>query len=140
MRILFDVCVMLAMTGVMGCASAGPESADSAAVAGDGIAAAATPPASTGNRAATALPSPGPSGTDSDKPYMTTVYGPPTVVARDPAPFYSPELFLLKGKPAPGDWMAAHPAAPQSYFEYTNADPVRPTKARHTIILTPSAR
>jgi archaemetzincin len=53
----------------------------------------------------------------------------------DPAAWYSPALFKPMPKPGPGDWMAAHPEAPQSFEQYVASRPVRPTADRHTIYL-----
>jgi archaemetzincin len=41
------------------------------------------------------------------------------------------------GEPRPGDWMSAHPEQPQSFDTYVGSTPVRPTLARHTIVIVP---
>jgi len=65
----------------------------------------------------------------------TTYNRPPAPVERDPASFYSPALYTPMGKPQPGDWMQAHPEPAQSFREYVAARPLRPTAARHTLVL-----
>ena len=66
-----------------------------------------------------------------DSPYNR----PPASVETDPAAFYSPALFIPMGKPEPGDWMQAHPEPAQSFQAYVAAKPLRPTAARHTLVL-----
>ena len=60
----------------------------------------------------------------------------PRVLA-DPPAWYSPLLFTPKAAPRPGEWMAEHPEPEQSFQQYVAAQPIRPTRARHTIILAP---
>jgi len=132
MRALLALCAvpLLAMTPACsptGSAPAVPASAVSAGGAAAENSVAAGTPSAPGS----------PQPAAAQKPYMTTVFGPPTAVRRDPPAWYSPELFTPMGKPLPGDWMAAHPEADQSVADYFGSRPVRPTVDRHTIILVP---
>ena len=65
------------------------------------------------------------------------LYRPQARVSADPAGYYSPALFTPMPRPGPGDWMAAHPEPAQSFEAYTAGSPVRPTAARHTIVIAP---
>jgi archaemetzincin len=58
-------------------------------------------------------------------------------VLTDPPAWYSPLLFTPKAAARPGEWMAEHPEPEQSFQQYVAAQPIRPTRARHTIILAP---
>jgi len=60
---------------------------------------------------------------------------PPARVEMDPASFYSPALYTPMGKPQPDDWIQAHPEPAQSFHEYVTSKPLRPTAARHTLVL-----
>ena len=57
-------------------------------------------------------------------------------VLLDPAAHYSPLLFTKKAPTRPGEWMAEHPEPRQSFSEYTAAHPCRPTRGRHTIVIS----
>ena len=58
-------------------------------------------------------------------------------VLMDPAAYYSPLLFTKKAEPKPGEWMAEHPEPRQSFNAYTGSGPIRPTRGRHTLVLSP---
>jgi len=62
---------------------------------------------------------------------------PVPAVHLDPPAFYSPALYTAMGKPRRGEWMAEHPEPPQSFEEYAASSPVRPTRDRRTIVLSP---
>jgi archaemetzincin len=57
-------------------------------------------------------------------------------VEADPAAWYSPALFKVKGKPQAGEWIAAHPETIQTFDDLRGSNPVRPTAARHTVYLS----
>jgi archaemetzincin len=61
---------------------------------------------------------------------------PPAPHAPDPFAF-DEELFERKRKAEPGDWLAQHAEAYQSYASYVASDPVRPTRARSSLVLQP---
>jgi archaemetzincin len=55
-----------------------------------------------------------------------------------PDPFaFDEELFERKRKAEPGDWLAQHAEAYQSFQAYVASDPVHPTGARSSIVLQP---
>ena len=58
-------------------------------------------------------------------------------VLTDPAAYYSPLLFTKKAEPKPGEWMAEHPEPRQPFSEYARSDPIRPTRGRHTLVISP---
>jgi len=58
-------------------------------------------------------------------------------VLLDPAVYYSPLLFTKKAPPQPGEWMAEHPEPRQSFSQYAASHPRRPTRGRHTIVISP---
>ena len=66
---------------------------------------------------------------------------PGSVISKDPElaaamkavePFFTP-----MGKPQPGDWLASHPEAGQTFNEYVNSKPNIPTADRRTIYILP---
>jgi len=57
-------------------------------------------------------------------------------VLLDPAVYYSPLLFTKKAPPQPGEWMAEHPEPRQSFSQYAASHPCRPTRGRHTIVIS----
>ena len=63
-------------------------------------------------------------------------YRPSPDVAKDPPAFYAPDLFEPMPKPGPSDWMAAHPEPRQSFAAYVRSDPIRPTRGRHTLVVS----
>lgn len=65
------------------------------------------------------------------------LYRPPPHVANDPPAYYAPDLFAPMPEPGPHDWMAAHPEPRQSFREYKWSRPIRPTRGRHTLVVSP---
>jgi len=57
-------------------------------------------------------------------------------VSQDPPAYYAPDLFEPMPPPKPGDWMAAHPEPRQSFAAYVRSDPIRPSRRRHTLIVS----
>jgi archaemetzincin len=46
-------------------------------------------------------------------------------------------FFELKAKPKPGDWLAKYPESGQTFDQYIESDPNRPTRLRTTIYIQP---
>jgi len=63
-------------------------------------------------------------------------YRPRPDVSEDPPPWYAPDLFDPMPAPKPGDWMTAHPEPRQSFAAYVRSDPIRPTRRRHTLVVS----
>ena len=57
-------------------------------------------------------------------------------VLLDPETYYSRLLFTKKSPPGPGEWMAEHPEPRQSFSQYAASHPRRPTRGRHTIVIS----
>ncbi len=69
---------------------------------------------------------------------LACALGAPLAGRRAADPFaFDEELFERKRKAEPGDWLAEHAEAYQSYQSYVASDPVRPTNARSSIVLQP---
>jgi len=63
-------------------------------------------------------------------------YRPPVEVSADPPAYYASDLFEPMPPPGPGDWMAVHPEPPQSFAAYVRSRPIRPTRQRHTLVVS----
>jgi len=63
-------------------------------------------------------------------------YRPTPDVSEDPPAWYAPDLFEPMPAPKPGDWMAAHPEPRQSFAAYVRSDPIRPSRRRHTLVVS----
>jgi archaemetzincin len=62
----------------------------------------------------------------------------PPAERRAPDPFaFDEELFEKKRKAERGDWLAEHAESYQSYESYVASDPVRPTRARSSLVIQP---
>ncbi len=62
----------------------------------------------------------------------TAHFSPELQRAFDPAGHFTP-----MGKPEPGDWLAEHPEAPQTFADYIDSSPNLPNGARRVIYLLP---